>query len=96
VRPRRFRRIRSRRRPKCGGGTIIITGTAGIIIIGIIIIGIAITAGIVVGITAGIAAGIITTAIGERGSAGLFSQDEMTPRARIAGLFHIRMVEPRC
>jgi hypothetical protein len=50
----------------------------------------------VVGITAGIAAGIITTAIGERGSAGLFSQDEMTPRARIAGLFHIRMVEPRC
>jgi len=91
VRPRQFRRIRGRPRPKCGGGTIIITGTAGIIIIGI-----AITAGIVVGITAGIAAGIITTAIGERGSAGLFSQDEMTPRARIAGLFHIRMVEPRC
>jgi hypothetical protein len=90
VRPRRFRRIQSRPRPKCGGGTII-TGTAGIIIIGI-----GITAGIVVGITAGIAAGIITTAIGECGSAGLFSHDEMTPRARIAGLFHIRMVEPRC
>lgn len=81
--------MRSRRRPKCGGGTIIITGTAGIIIIGT-----AITAGIVVGITAGIAAGIITTAIGELRSAGFSFNAEMTPRARVAGLFHIRMVEP--